>query len=301
MSVRVGVVVPQNEIGTDPDELLAWAKAVEAEGFHHLDVFDHVLGADVSGRPDWPGPYTHEHQFHEPLVLYGFLAGHVSLELATGVLVLPQRQTALVAKQVAELDVLSRGRVRLGVGIGWNPVEYEALGLDFRDRARRYEEQIVLLRRLWTEPVVDVVGEHHRVDRAGIAPLPVQRPIPIWMGGGAVPAVLERIGRLGDGWLAHEPRAGESVTEAMALVRASAERAGRDPEAIGLQGRIDVHGPLERDRFLRSLDAWLAAGVTHLSLHAAGQGGAAEHRALVPTLAALVRERLDLPPKENPA
>ena len=174
MSVRVGVVVPQNEIGTDPDELLAWAKAVEAEGFHHLDVFDHVLGADVSGRPDWPGPYTHEHQFHEPLVLYGFLAGHVSLELATGVLVLPQRQTALVAKQVAELDVLSRGRVRLGVGIGWNPVEYEALGLDFRDRARRYEEQIVLLRRLWTEPVVDVVGEHHRVDRAGIAPLPAQ-------------------------------------------------------------------------------------------------------------------------------
>src|SRR5690606_24223893 len=123
---RVGVVVPQNEIGTDPGQILAWAKAVESEGFHHLDVFDHVLGADVSGRPDWPGPYTHEHRFHEPLVLYGYLAGHVELELATGVLVLPQRQTALVAKQVAELDVLSGGRVRLGVGIGWNPVEYES-------------------------------------------------------------------------------------------------------------------------------------------------------------------------------
>jgi len=297
---RVGVVVPQNEIGTDPGQILTWAKAVESEGFHHLDVFDHVLGADVSGRPDWPGPYTHEHRFHEPLVLYGYLAGHVELELATGVLVLPQRQTALVAKQVAELDVLSGGRVRLGVGIGWNPVEYESLGLDFRDRARRYEEQIELLRRLWTEPVVDFVGAHHRIDRAGIAPLPVQRPIPIWMGGGAVPAVLERIGRLGDGWLAHEPRAGESVTEAMALVRASAERAGRDPDAIGLQGRIDVHGPLDRDRFHRSLDAWLAAGATHLSLHANGQGGAPAHLELVPTFADLVREHLDLPPKELP-
>lgn len=297
--MRVGVVVPQNEIGTDPVRIVDWARAVEAVGFHHLDVFDHVLGADISGREGWPGPYTHEHRFHEPLVLYGFLAAHVSLELSTGVLVLPQRQTALVAKQVAELDLLSGGRVRLGVGIGWNPVEYEALGLSFRDRARRYEEQIVLLRRLWTEEVVAHRGEHHTIDRAGIAPLPVQRPVPIWMGGGAVPAVLERIGRLGDGWLAHEPRPGESVVAAMDLVRASAEKAGRDPGSIGLQGRIDVHGALDRDRFRRSLDRWVESGATHLSLHAAGQGEVDAHLELIPVLADLVREHLDLAPQET--
>ncbi|MGV3760226.1 MAG: LLM class F420-dependent oxidoreductase [Actinomycetota bacterium] len=290
--MRVGIVVPQDELGTDPDQILAWARAVEEAGFQHLDVFDHVLGAAVAGRPDWPGPYTHEPPFHEPLVLYGFLAGHVRLELATGVLVLPQRQTALVAKQVAELDVLSGGRVRLGVGIGWNPVEHEALGCSFADRAARYEEQIVLLRRLWTEPVVAFSGAHHRIDRAGINPLPVQRPIPIWMGGGAVPVVLERIGRLGDGWLAHEPRPGDEVAAAMQVIRSSADRAGRDPAAIGLQGRIDVHGAVDEDRFRRALDGWRAVGATHLSIHARAQGGVGAHLDLLPRLGALVSAQL---------
>lgn len=293
---RVGMVVPQHEIGTDPSLIVGWARAVETLGFAHLDIFDHVLGADATDRPDWPGPYTHEHRFHEPLVLYGFLAGAVQLELATGVLVLPQRQTALVAKQAAELDLLSGGRLRLGVGIGWNPVEHEALGCDFATRAERYEEQIVLLRRLWTEPVVDVAGDHHRIDRAGLAPRP-ERPIPIWLGGGTAPAVLHRIGRLGDGWIVHDPRAGAEVGEGMQRVRTAAAAAGRDPDAIGLQGRVEVHGDLDRDRFRRSLDAWARCDPTHLSILATGQGDARAHTDLLPQIAALVSDHLDLTPR----
>lgn len=290
--MRVGVVVPQHEIGTDPAAVVGWARTVEALGFHHVDVFDHVLGADVTDRPDWPGPYTHRHRFHEPFVLLAFLAGQVDLELATGVLVLPQRQTALVAKQAAALDVLSGGRVRLGVGIGWNPVEYEALGCAFADRARRYEEQIDVLRRLWCEPVVDLDGDHHRIDRAGIAPPPVQRPIPVWMGGGARPAVLDRIGRLGDGWIVHDPHPGPEVERARRTIAASAARAGRDPDAIGVQGRIDVHGALDRDRFRRALDGWRRVGATHVSLHANGQGDARAHTELLAILAELASDHL---------
>jgi probable F420-dependent oxidoreductase len=296
---RIGVVVPQHEIGTDPSLIVDWARTVDALGFAYLDIFDHVLGADVGDRPDWPGPYTHEHRFHEPFVLYGFLAAAVQLELATGVLVLPQRQTALVAKQAAELDILSGGRLRLGVGIGWNPVEYEALGYDFADRARRYEEQIVLLRRLWTEPVVDVAGDHHRIDRAGLAPRP-ERPIPIWIGGGTAPAVLDRIGRLGDGWIVHDPRGSTDVRRAMQRVRGAAAAAGRDPDAIGLQGRVEVHGLLDRDRFRRALDGWSGCDPTHLSILASGQGGARAHIDLLPEIAALVRDHLDVTPRGAP-
>lgn len=273
--MRIGAVIPQNEIGTDPDGILRWARTVERLGFVYLDIFDHVLGADVTDRPDWPGPYTHEHRFHEPFMLLAHLCGQVDLDLATGVLVLPQRQTALVAKQAAELDLLSRGRLRLGVGIGWNPVEAEALGTDFADRARRYEEQIVLLRRLWTEPVVDFDGTHHRIDRAGIAPLPVQRPIPVWLGGSA-PAALDRVGRLADGWIAWDPT-GAGLDDDLARIRGAAREAGRDPDRIGLQGRIDVHGPIQVDRFRRALRRWEDAGADHLSIHLAGQGPVDAH------------------------
>src|SRR3546814_4681984 len=182
MSMQIGFVVPSNDIGSDPDDIAGWARRVEELGFSYLDVFDHVLGADTTDRPDWPGPYGIDHEFHEPFVLYGFLVAQTRLGLATGVLVLPQRQTALVAKQAAELDLLSRGRLRLGVGIGWNPVEHEAMGLRFATRVQRYEEQIRVLRRLWTERVVTEMTEHHSIARAGLAPLPIQRPIPIWLG-----------------------------------------------------------------------------------------------------------------------
>jgi probable F420-dependent oxidoreductase len=275
--VRVGCVVPQQSLGTDPEAIAGWARAVEDLGFAYLDVFDHVLGADVSDRPDWPGPYTVDHAFHEPFVLYAFLAAHTGIDLATGVLVLPQRPTALVAKQAAELDVLSGGRVRLGVGIGWNPVEHEALGGDFATRAARYEEQIEVLRRLWTEPVVRFAGAHHRIDGAGINPLPVQRPIPIWLGGGTAPAVLDRVGRLGDGWIANDPRPGPGFAAAVTTIRTAAERAGRDPGAIGLQGRVDVHGAFDPDRYARAVDAWRAAGVDHLSIHLRPGGDLATH------------------------
>ncbi len=284
--MRLGITIPQNEIGTDPGQIAAWAQDVEGLGFDYLDVFDHVLGADTRDRSDGPWPYGHEHHFHEPFVLYGFLAGKVELELAIGVLVLPQRQTALVAKQAAEVDLLSGGRLRLGVGIGWNAVEYEALGMDFGDRAVRYEEQIGLLRELWCTDVVDHRGVSHRIDRAGLAPLPIQRPIPVWMGGSAKFTVLDRIGRLADGWVVHAPHPA-ALPAALAEGRRSAESVGRDPGLIGVQGRIDVHGPLDADRFERALAGWAAAGADHVSIHATGQGDVTAHRALLPKLAAL--------------
>ena len=195
--MRTGVVFPQTEIGSDPVLVRDFAQAAEGLGYAHLLVFDHVLGAGLEHRPGWSGAYAADDPFHEPFVLFGYLAGLTQrIELVTGVLVLPQRQTALVAKQAAEVDVLSQGRLRLGVGVGWNDVEYEALGEDFHDRGRRIEEQVSLLRALWTEPVVDFAGRWHRVPEAGINPLPVQRPIPVWFGGQAEP-VLRRVGAVG--------------------------------------------------------------------------------------------------------
>lgn len=289
--MQVGVVIPQNEIGHVPAQIAAWARDVEAAGFAYLDVFDHVLGgADAAAY----GPYTHEHEFHEPFVLYGFLAGQVRLGLTIGVLVLPQRQTALVAKQAAEVDLLCEGRLRLGVGIGWNPVEYEALGMDFATRAVRIEEQIAVLRALWTDELVEYRGADHTITRAGIAPRSRQWPIPIWMGGGAAPAVLDRIGRLADGWIVHDPHV-EQVPQPLAAVRAAAERAGRDPGSIGVQGRIDVHGTLDDDRLARALDGWRAAGADYVSIHGRGQGGIDAHRALIEVLAERCAEHLDPP------
>ncbi|HLE81312.1 MAG TPA: LLM class F420-dependent oxidoreductase, partial [Dehalococcoidia bacterium] len=194
--MQLGVVFPQTEIGADPGGVRNYVQAVEQMGYAHLAIYDHVLGADPTNRPDWRGPYTSKTLFHEPMVLFGYLAALTQrLELVTSIIILPQRQTALVAKQAAEIDVLAQGRFRFGVGIGWNQVEYEALGEDFHNRGRRMEEQIAVLRALWTQEVVTFEGKWHRITEAGINPLPVQRPIPIWMGGGAEP-VLQRIARL---------------------------------------------------------------------------------------------------------
>src|SRR5436853_5331098 len=177
----VGVVFPQTEIGADPAGVRAYAQAAQDLDYSHLVVYDHVLGADPAAYPGWSGPYTAQTMFHEVFVLFGYLAAVApALELVTSVVILPQRQTALVAKQAAEIDILTGGRFRLGLGIGWNHVEYEALGMDFTNRGRRLEEQIELLRRLWTEPVFDFEGRWHTVTAAGLNPLPVQRPIPIW-------------------------------------------------------------------------------------------------------------------------
>ena len=180
--MRIGVVFPQTEIGADVGAVRAYAERVEELGFSHLLAYDHVLGADPASHAPWTGPYDVHTTFHEPLVLFGYLAAVTSLELVTGIIILPQRQTALAAKQAAEVDLLTGGRLRFGVGLGWNAVEYEALGQDFSNRGRRIEEQVTLLRRLWTEQVVTFEGRYERVTAAGLAPLPVQRPIPVWFG-----------------------------------------------------------------------------------------------------------------------
>src|SRR5579885_1964305 len=203
--MRIGVVFPQTEIGSDPGVVREYAQAAEGMGYSHLLAYDHVLGADTATRPGWRGPYTSETQFHEPFVLFGYLAGLTrTLELVTGIIILPQRQTALVATQAAEVDVLSGGRLRLGVGIGWNQVEYEGLNERFSNRGARLEEQIEVLRALWSETSITYTGRWHTIDHAGINPLPVQRPIPIWIGATA-DAALRRAARLADGWFPQRP------------------------------------------------------------------------------------------------
>lgn len=259
--MKIGAVFPQTEIGDDPEHVTRFARTAESLGFHHLLAYDHVLGANTASRPDWTGPYTMDSLFHEPLVLFGFLAGQTErIELASGVLILPQRQTALVAKQAAAVDVLSHGRLRLGIGTGWNPVEYEALGENFHDRGIRSEEQIEVMRRLWAEPTVDFEGRWHSIPDAGIKPLPPRRRIPIWLGGGA-PAVVERVGRLADGWL---PFALPSLPDDLARVRQVAREHGRDPSEIGIECILPPAATAEAAR--SKIESLAELGVTHVSV-----------------------------------
>ena len=198
--MRFGVVFPQTEIGADPLVIRDFAQAAEALGYHHILAYDHVIGANPASRPGWRPPYSHRDSFHEPFVLFGYLASLTkNIELVTGIIILPQRQTVLVAKQAAALDVLSGGRLRLGIGIGWNPVEYEALGENFKNRGRRCEEQVEVMRKLWTQELVSFEGKWHKITDAGLNPLPIQKPIPIWFGG-TDDRALRRLARLGDGW-----------------------------------------------------------------------------------------------------
>lgn len=256
--MKLGVVFPQTEIGEDPDRVARFATTAEQLGYDHIIAYDHVLGASTQSRPDWQGPYTSESMFHEVFVLYGFLAGLTkSLELVTAVVILPQRQTALVAKQAASLDVLSRGRLRLGIGTGWNPVEYEALNEEFSNRGRRSEEQIDLMRQLFAEPVIDFDGEWHKVSQAGLNPLPVKRQIPIWLGGMA-PQVIDRVARIADGWF---PFFNPDLESQLATMRAKAAEHGRTPEDIGVEVMIGLGeaGPKQLDQ----LRALRDMGVTH--------------------------------------
>jgi probable F420-dependent oxidoreductase len=261
--MNIGVVFPHAEAGTDPAAIHDFAQAAEALGFSHIVAFDHVLGADPSGRGDWAGRYTHETPFREPLTLFAFIAGvTTSIGLASGVIILPQRQTALVAKQAAEVQLLSNGRLRLGVGTGWNAVEFEALGQDFHTRGKREEEQIALLRRLWDEDVVTFEGRWDRVDRAGINPRPAHR-IPIWLGG-RHDAVPRRAARLADGWLPlFAP--GDELTEALARLDGYLAAAGRTRADFGIEGFVN-YDPVDPDRWARQLERWREAGATHVSL-----------------------------------
>lgn len=255
--MKIGVVFPQTEIGADPEVIAKFATTAESLGYEHLLAYDHVLGANTASRPDWQGPYTTESMFQEPFVLFSYLAGLTStIELVTAVIILPQRQTALVAKQAACVDVLSRGRLRLGVGTGWNDVEYEALGEDFHNRGQRSEEQIDLLRRLWADESISFDGEYHKITDAGLNPLPTRNNIPIWLGGMA-PQVIDRAGRLADGWF---PFVNKDLGTQIEQMRKSAEQAGRDPDSIGIECIIPADTDAERVKKLRDM------GVTHVAL-----------------------------------
>jgi probable F420-dependent oxidoreductase len=267
--MRLGAVLPQLEIGSDPAVIATWARAVEGMGYRHVLAYDHVLGADPAARPGWRG-YTHHDSFHEVFVLFGYLAAITeTLELMTGVLILPQRQTALVAKQAAEVDVLSGGRLRLGIGVGWNPVEYEALNEDFSTRGARSEEQIEVLRALWAEPTITYRGRWHTIVEAGIEPRPVRGGIPIWIGGTAE-AVLRRVGRIGDGWLPQQPPNAESAAT-LQRIREYAAEAGRSPDDIGIEARITLANE-PREGWADFIAGWDELGATHLCVNTMGLG-----------------------------
>ncbi len=268
--MQLGAVFPQTEIGNDPLAIRDFAQATEAMRFSRLEIFDHVASVDITHRSDWPGPYTEAHPFHEIFVLLGYLAACTrNLELVTTVLVLPQRETALVAKQAAEVDVLCEGRLVLGVGLGWNYVEYDILNRNFHDRGRRIEEQVAVLRALWTQQAVDFHGRWHHISAAGINPLPVQRPIPVWFGGGADP-VLRRIAKIGDGWFPSSSN-DAALPELFERLRTYTLEAGRDPGAIGMSGRINA-GQAGPETWRRRVQMWRDLGCTQTAANTMNGG-----------------------------
>lgn len=266
--VRIGVIFPHNDLSGDPSAIRAHVQAAEAAGYDHYVAYDHVLGAQRDRPEGFTGPYDHETAFTDPFVLFSHVAAITTfLELVTGILILPQRQTALVAKQASDLQIFSQGRLRLGVGVGWNRVEFEALGQDFHTRGRRMTEQVELLRRLFEEPVVDFEGRFDRVPLAGIKPRPSRR-IPIWMGGMS-DAVLDRVGRLADGWFP-QLRDPADLAIPLAKVHHAAEESGRDPWDIGVNPTLRLSGDVPKD--VETALRWLEAGVTHLSVSTLGRG-----------------------------
>jgi probable F420-dependent oxidoreductase len=261
--MEIGVVFPQTEVGRDLGAVRAIGEAVASLGFRHLCAYDHVLGADTSVHGDLGGPYTIDHPFREPLTMFAYLAGITNLSFATSVLIGPQRQTALLAKQAAEVDILSGGRFRLGLGVGWNKVEYDVLGMPFEQRGAILEEQVAVLRALWTTPSVTFDGQFHHIRAAGIAPPPVQRPIPVWIGAHS-PAALRRVGRVADGWFPQfRPRGG--LEEAQEVIRAAAAEAGRDLSDFQFEGRLD-YSVRDPEKIMEHARRWQEAGATHLSV-----------------------------------
>ncbi|MDF1602226.1 LLM class F420-dependent oxidoreductase [Nocardioides sp. YIM 152315] len=266
---HLGAVFPQDEIEPNPSAIKSYLRGVEELGFDHIVAADHVLGADQAvhqqaapfGRPD---PYTLDNNFWEPFVLFGFVAAVSRLGVMTSVLALPQRQTALVAKQTATVDHLLEGRLRLGVGLGYIQAEFEALGVPFGARGRRFEEMISVLRRLWTEQSVTMSREFHTLNGVGLAPRPVQRPIPVWIGTGDARPALERVGRIADGWLPLRIP-GFGFEQDFDVVRAAAEGEGRDPSQIGIQGRVQCRDR-DVDRTRRQVARWIDAGASYVGI-----------------------------------
>jgi len=263
--MQIGIVFPQVEFPPDPAAIRDWAQAAEALGYRHVLAYDHVLGANPDRPGGWQGPYDYEDPFYSPFLLFSYMTAVTGqLGFVTGVIILPQRETALVAKQAAILDVLCQGRFRLGVGVGWNAVEYEALNQDFHTRGRRQAEQVEVMQALWTKPLVTYQGEWHTITDAGLNPLPLQQPIPVWFGGHA-DAVLRRMARLGAGWLINY-RTVEQARPKLEKLDRYLEEAGRSRDEFGLEPRLS-YGDGDPDRWTETMGAWKAAGATHLSLN----------------------------------
>lgn len=268
--MKVGVIFPQIEFPADPLAIRDYAQAAEALGFSHILAYDHVLGANPDRPGGWQGPYTHENPFFDPFVLFSYMtAVTTTIHFVTGVLILPQRDTAVVAKQAACLDVLSNGRFRLGVGVGWNRVEMESIGHQFHNRGKRIEEQIAVMRRLWTQPLVRFDGRYHHLDDVGLNPLPVQRPIPIWLGGHA-DAVLERVARLGDGWFPNY-RTPELARPSLEKLDDYLAAHGRSRTDIGIEARL-AYKDGTPESWRNALESWQQTGATHLTFNTMGAG-----------------------------
>ncbi|MGE3535996.1 MAG: LLM class F420-dependent oxidoreductase [Candidatus Tectimicrobiota bacterium] len=270
MRTQLGAFFPTRDIPADRLAIRDWAQAAEAIGFDFIEVSDHVLGADRAALPNFEGPYDVDDSFHETFVTLAYIAAVTErIGLASGVLILPQRQTALVAKQAAQLDVLCGGRLRLGVGVGWNPVEYEALGQQWQVRGKRQAEQIVLMQQLWTQRTVTFTGEFDRVQHAGINPLPIQRPIPIWFGGAAEP-VLRRAARHGQGWIPlGQPDA--SMQSRLERLHGYLHAAGRTPEGFGIEAWIRSNSGTPDD-WRNAAEQWVTLGASHLTFYTSGLG-----------------------------
>ncbi|MBN2551100.1 MAG: LLM class F420-dependent oxidoreductase [Anaerolineales bacterium] len=268
--MKIGLVFPQIEFPPDPLAIRDYAQTAEGLSFTHILAYDHVLGANPDRPGGWQGPYTYQDPFQEPLTLFSYLAALTQrIEFATGVIILPQRQTALFAKQAACLDVLSGGRLRVGLGLGWNQVEYAALNEDFHNRGRRFEEQVQALRLLWTQPLVNFRGRWHTIQDAGLNPMPIQRPIPLWFGGHAE-AVLRRVARLGDGWMPNY-RSALDARPALDQIGRFLDEAGRSWADLGLEPRLP-HGDGNPASWLKTIQEWQGAGATHLSFNTMGCG-----------------------------
>ena len=262
--MRIGVIFPQFEFGTDPAAIRDYAQLAEELGYTHIGADDHIIGPNPNRPGGWSGWVTYQTPFYEPFVLFSFMAAVTQrVEFETCVLLLPQRQTVLVAKQAAGLDTLSNGRVRLGVGNGWNQIEYTAMNANMHDRGKRIEEQIFVLRQLWCNPLVSVYGQWHTVPDAGINPLPVQRPIPIWFGGQSEP-VIKRAACIGDGWMPLY-KTPEEAQQGLNLLDFYLDKVGRTRENFGFEGRLR-YNQADADGWQRLVDGWQALGSTHLSL-----------------------------------
>lgn len=278
--MQIGAVFPHNEIGTDPGAIKAFAQGVEAMGITHLLIYDHVLGADPDREGGFRGPYDKDVAFHEPFTTFAFIAAVTEkIEMITTVMILPQRQTVLAAKQAAEVALLSNNRFRLGVGVGWNELEYVGLNETFNNRGRRQEEQVDVMRKLWSEDSLDYTGEYHRIDKASINPRPSE-PIPVWFGGSA-PALLDRVARLGDGWI---PLMGanEKAQACIDTIKKTREAAGLSFDNFGIQAQAQYAGG-SAERWQKHAEAWQNMGCTHLAIatHNAGPTNVDGHLARI--------------------